>query len=311
VFVYVGFVAISAACVFGCSGSDEPDDFGFHGSGSAQATGGRAVAIGGSNANGGTSSNSGHGGSSSAGNSSSDGQHFSFFVTSLAKMQELSGSADGFGGDLRYGGAATGLDGADAICREIAESSLPGAGQKAWRAFLSTSSVDAIDRIGDGPWYDRFGRLVAANALALLNDRPQGGDAAIRNDLPNENGVPNHQDGAPGCSGSDINLSCPDNHDVLTGSGTDGRLYRPNRNSSTSTADVTCNDWTSAEPSGAPRCGHSWPREGSGVNWMSSISEAGCAPGINLQDTGSADRGVHTVGAGGGYGAIYCFALTP
>jgi hypothetical protein len=72
---------------------------------------------------------------------------------------------------------------------------------------------------------------------------------------------------------------------------------------------TTCNDWTSKEPSGKPWCGHSWPRQGSGVNWMASISEGGCAPGINLVEMGPAMT--TTVGSGGGYGGIYCFALKP
>src|SRR5690242_11683854 len=48
---------------------------------------------------------------------------FSFFVTSLAAMQALSGSQAGFGGDLRYGetGPGAGLRGADKICAAIAE----------------------------------------------------------------------------------------------------------------------------------------------------------------------------------------------
>jgi hypothetical protein len=60
-----------------------------------------------------------------------------------------------------------------------------------------------------------------------------------------------------------------------------------------------------------PWCGHSWPRQGSGENWMSALAEGGCAPGINLAESGGPQQGVYTVGTGGGYGAIYCFALTP
>lgn len=232
------------------------------------------------------------------------GVKFSFFVTSLGAMRRLSLSQDGFGGDLRYG-EPTGLAGADKICAEVAEMALPGAGAKPWRAFLSVTAggpnggpVHAIERVGDGPWYDRLGRLVAANKADLLHPRPRGADPAIVNDLPNEHGIPNHKDGAPGC----IDFWCPDNHDVLTGTNELGRLYSTN-------PDSTCNDWTSAEPRGRPWCGHSWPREMSGVNWMSSLAEGGCAPGVNLIERGGAR--MPTVGAGGGYGGIYCFALVP
>ena len=44
---------------------------------------------------------------------------------------------NGFGGDLRFG-KTNGLDGADEICRQIAETSMAGNG-KTWRAFLSVT----------------------------------------------------------------------------------------------------------------------------------------------------------------------------
>ncbi|WP_129354115.1 hypothetical protein [Sorangium cellulosum] len=264
-------------------------------------------------------------------------------MTSLVAMQELSGSQDGFGGDLRFGetGPGAGLRGADKICATIAEKSMPGAGAKGWRAFLSAvdggdgKQVDAIDRIGEGPWYDRLGRLVANNKEELLNDRPIAADPAIIDDLPNEDGVPNHQ---PDPSQPEV-----DNHDILTGTNDEGRLYSPT---------ATCKDWTSAEgdrdTEGRPRVGHSWPRSfgfpggttgtggpggttgtgfpggttGTGgpggvggdfnmANWMSSLDESGCAPGVHLVEMGPPQLDVPTVGSGGGYGGIYCFALTP
>jgi hypothetical protein len=241
--------------------------------------------------------------------------HFSFFVTSLAALQELSGSDDGFGGDLRYGetGAGAGLRGADKICAAIAERSMPGASAKVWRAFLSAAAgedgnqVNAIDRIGSGPWYDRLGRLLAPTLDDLRATRPLNGDAAIADDFPNEDGVPNHQ---PDPTQPEV-----DNHDMLTGTDTDGTLYAAN---------ATCLDWTSAEGNtsseGRPRVGHAWPRGGGGGgppgggdmnHWMSSLTESGCAPGVNLIETGGPDPSESTVGSGGGYGGFYCFALTP
>ena len=229
---------------------------------------------------------------------------FSFFVTSVRAMKRLSNNPMGFGGDLRYG-MPTGLEGADKICTEIAEFVMPGAGAKGWHAFLSTTAggpdggpVHAITRIGEGPWYDKMGRLVAMTKADLIAPRPKGADPAILNDLPNEDGIPNHTDGKPGCSGN----SCPDNHDTLTGTGTNGMLYKMDKAS-------TCNDWTNGERTGKPWCGHSWPRNGSGVNWMSALGEGGCAPGINLVEQGGPNA--PTVGSGGGYGGIYCFALKP
>lgn len=246
------------------------------------------------------SSGSDGGTSGSDGGTGGDLARFSFFVTSIEAMRELSGSQNGFGGDLRFG-EATGLEGADKICQTIAEMGLPGAGQKTWRAFLSTSKggtdggpIHAIDRIGEGPWYDRNGRLVAENKTGLLSaPRPQG-DTQIKNDLPNERGEPNHQG--------------VDNHDTLTGSNKQGQFSGGGMGS-------TCNDWASSVgATGRPYIGHSWPRSASnpsnGGHWISDHQAPGCAAGVNLNQSGGGGGG-STVGGSGGYGGIYCFALTP
>ena len=224
---------------------------------------------------------------SDGGGTADSGTRFSFFVTSLVAMRALSGSQNGFGGDLRFG-QATGLAGADEICRQTAERSLPGNG-KNWRAFLSTVSgaVNAIDRIGDGPWYDRNGLLVAMTKADLAMTRPTGADPFIINDLPNENGVPNHNPDGTGMV---------DHHDILTGSTPTGTLHA-------SGVTGTCQDWTSVG-AGAPVAGHSWPAS-SGMSWISSHTVPSCAAGV-LGGT----SGQH-VGSLGGYGGIYCFALTP
>jgi hypothetical protein len=238
---------------------------------------------------------------------------FSFFMTSLKGLQALSNSQNGFGGDLRFGktGQGAGLLGADSICQCLAEKSMPGSKVKIWRAFLSVSKdangqqVNAIDRIGTGPWYDRLGRLMSNTTGDLLNDRPNA-DVAIKNDLPNEDGVPNHQ--------PDPNQPAVDNHQFVTGSGTDGKLY-----SSTS----TCQDWTSVAATGSkPRCGLSWPRRAMGAeegtlmggmqSWISVWDLFGCEAGLDLTETsGRGTQGVYTIGNGGGYGGFYCFALNP
>ena len=247
--------------------------------------------------------------------SASPDERFSFFVTSLRAMRELSGSQNGFGGDLRFGetGEGAGLRGADKICATIAEDSMPGAGKKGWRAFLSATKggpnggpVHAIDRIGSGPWYDRLGRLVARTRADLVQARPAGADPAIINDLPNEDGVPNH---AP-------DGQLVDNHHVLTGSSPQGQLHR-------AVVRVTCADWTKSarDTADAPRVGLSWPRGRPGAragggnaaatHWLSAMDESGCAPGVSIVEAGGPVASNPTVGSGGGYGAIYCFALSP
>lgn len=341
----VSLVLAAAPAVIACGGSDpESTSNGTAGTtssaaGTTSSTGGSATNTGGSSSatagtsngtsgssssNGGTSAGTGNG-SGTAGSSASGGggtgtpstEKFSFFVTSLKVMRELSGSNDGFGGDLRYGetGDGAGLKGADKICTTIAEKSMPG-NNKTWKAFLSANKgetggvVNAIDRIGAGPWYDRTGRLIANNVTDILTERPTGADTAIVNDLPNEDGVPNHDPDGTG----DV-----DNHDVLTGTNDKGKVFSAD-------GAYTCNDWTSKESSGSPRVGHSWPRMGgpggggpgggagggSMNNWMSALNEAGCAPGAFIIEMGPPGaNGTKSVGDGGGYGGIYCFALTP
>lgn len=230
---------------------------------------------------------------------------FSFFVTSLAAMQRLSGSPDGFGGDLTFGeqGPGAGLRGADAICAAIAETSMPGSSAKQWRAFLSASMdengnpVNAIDRVGLGPWYDRLGRALAMTPEDLQHERPEGGDPAVADDLPNEDGVPNRQ---PDPTQPEL-----DNHDTLTGSDDQGMFV---------SGGMTCSDWTSSngQEGVRPRIGHSWPRNAdNGRQWISDHDAGGCAPGVNVNGGGGPQPGDYTVGAGGGYGGIYCFALEP
>jgi hypothetical protein len=274
------------------------------GSGAPATTGGAGAATAGSSGAAGASGASGAGG---GGGGPPSTEKFSFFVTSMASMLELAKVRDpneeeGFGGDLTYGevGPGAGLRGADKICAVIAEKSMPG-NNKRWRAFLSVTAgedgqpVNAIERIGQGPWYDRTGRVMAMNIDGLLDNRPDG---EVGNDLPNEFGVPNQQ--------PDPNQDPVDNHDTLTGSNQEGELNSTNMGE-------TCNDWTSkVGETGVPVVGHSWPRNGNeDQNWINEHDTGGCAPGVNIFGQGGPPPGVLTVGAGGGYGGIYCFALDP
>jgi len=80
------------------------------------------------------------------------GNSISFFVTSVGP---------GKGGNLG------GLLGADRQCQMLATAA--GAGSKTWHAYLSENgsaghpTVNARDRIGNGPWYNAKGMLVASN----------------------------------------------------------------------------------------------------------------------------------------------------
>src|SRR5829696_4023558 len=83
----------------------------------------------------------------------------SFFVTS---------ANPGKGADLG------GLAGADAHCAALAKAA--GAGNREWRAYLSTTGADgkpgvnAKDRIGSGPWFNAKGVQVAASVADLHSD---------------------------------------------------------------------------------------------------------------------------------------------
>ena len=270
-------------------------------SGSGMGTGGAVGVSGAGGMSGMTSGGAAGAGTAGTGGTVDPGKldKFSFFVTSMAAMFRLSKSDKGFGGDLRYG-TADGLTGADKICTEIAESSMPGSGAKQWHAFLSTTKVNAKDRIGAGPWYDRTGRLVAMNLAGLLKERPDA-DAAIKNDLPNENGIGNHR---PNPAAAE-----DDNHHTLTGSNAQGTLLSANN---------TCKDWTTTSTdntnagAGRPQTGYSWST-GNRVHWFNGQIEGGCGAGATGIGTvnGGSDPNNPIVGSGGGYGGIYCFAMMP
>ena len=87
--------------------------------------------------------------------------NMTFFVTS---------EGPGKGGDLG------GLAGADAHCQKLATA--VGAGNKTWRAYLSSNAaiatpVNARDRIGKGPWQNFKGEVVAQSVddLHSANNR--------------------------------------------------------------------------------------------------------------------------------------------
>jgi hypothetical protein len=285
--------AAGAAGLDGVGGTGGIQSAGGSGGSGASGGAGGTGATGGTGGSGATGGTGGSGATGGTGGSLDEMENFSFFVTSLEVMRELSGSLDGFGGDLG------GLEGADMICQQAADK--VGFGAKTWRAFLSATDdgtgnpVHARDRVGEGPWYDRNGRLIAQNLEGLLQTRPDG-DSQTKNDLPNEFG-----EGL---------MAMGDTHDVLTGTNLEGMLDSTNMLN-------TCNDWTSVDAvptgggfmsQGGLRLGHSWPA-GSGYSWTTVHTAESCKAGVNLTQNMQGDGS--SVGAGGGWGAIYCFALTP
>lgn len=183
------------------------------------------------------------------------GNPMSFFITS---------TNPGKGGDLG------GLAGADAHCQALATA--VGAGNKTWRAYLSTSTVNARDRIGTGPWVNAKGVQIAANL-----DELHGANKLTKETNITEKGTV--------VNGRGDN---PNMHDIMTGSTPDGRVV----------AGATCNDWTASSGSTAMLGHHDRngtnPDPVANVSWNSSHRGAGCSiPELNRT---------------GGAGFFYCFA---
>ncbi|QPC87297.1 hypothetical protein GA830_11520 [Mesorhizobium sp. NBSH29] len=182
----------------------------------------------------------------------------SFFITS---------SGPGKGGDLG------GLAGADAHCQTLAEA----AGvttPKIWRAYLSTSEIDAKDRIGTGPWFNAKGKKIADDVISLHSEK---------NGISKETGLDEKGEVVNGRGDE------PNRHDILTGTNADGAK----------SADQTCGDWTLGSEEGAAMVGHH-DRKGpdtlsTATSWNAAhASRGGCSPAA-LKSTG-------------GDGLFYCFA---
>jgi Protein of unknown function (DUF1554) len=185
---------------------------------------------------------------------SAQNNNMTFFVSS---------TGSGMGGNLG------GLAGADKLCQGLAAKA--GAGNRTWRAYLSTSMPDANarDRIGKGPWQNAKGVVIAANVDELHTDK-----ANINNDTALDE------------MGRQINpQGAPNRHDILTGSTPDGKATT-----------MTCQNWTSSAADSSAMLGHhdrlTFGKPGS--PWNSAHPSKGCSQ-ENLVATGGA-------------GLLYCFA---
>lgn len=199
----------------------------------------------------------------------SSGGPMSFFITSVGP---------GKGGDLG------GLEGADRHCQSLAAAA--GAGNRTWRAYLSTQGstladpkvVHARDRIGTGPWHNAKGVLIARNIEELHSASNNVNKTTALDE-----------------KGQMVNgrTEKPVKHDMLTGSRPDGTAFGGGF-----FPDMTCGNWTKSGAEGSAMTGHH-DRAGSidhpwAVSWNSSHPTLGCTmPGI-----------IKT----GGDGLFYCFA---
>jgi len=189
----------------------------------------------------------------------------SFFVTS---------AGPGKGGDLG------GLAGADQHCQTLAAAA--GAGSKTWRAYLSTQgagAVNARDRIGNGPWQNAKGTVIAKSVDDLHSDA---------NGLTKQTALTEKGEIVNGRGDT------PNTHDVLTGSGPDGRTIAGD-------ADRTCRNWTSST-AGAAMVGHS---DRTGLDDSAPAKSWNASHPSRGPDGGCSQADLKTTG---GAGLYYCFA---
>ena len=212
------------------------------------------------------------------------------------------------------GGNLGGLAGADAHCQALARA--VGAGNRTWRAYLSTQArpgqpaVNARDRIGRGPWYNFEGVMIARDLAHLHGDTIEL--ARLGNNLTKRTGLTEKGQIVPGLNDYQVprdsdweytkTTPYTNRHEMLTGSQLDGRAYPPG-------TDYTCNNWTSnSDPAPAqaqlgqeggpnrPNAQIGFPDRNGGGNgsWNSSHGTTGCSQ--------TALNRTH------GVGMFYCFA---
>ena len=185
-----------------------------------------------------------------------------FFITSVGVGQ---------GADLG------GLEGADAHCQTLAEAA---GSTRTWAAYLSAkaeggqAAVNARDRIGEGPWLNAKGVVIAANLDVLHYDNSNINYAMALNEKGytiNSGGMGNS----------------PNQHDILTGTNLDGTVV--------DSEDGTCSNWTSSGEGNA-MVGHHDRFRGTtpGSSWNSVHNSRGCSQ--------------EALQGSGGAGLFYCFA---
>ena len=193
-------------------------------------------------------------------------------ATSQARAQDTTMSffitSKGLGDGANLGGLA----GADAHCQLLADAA--GVAGRTWKAYLSTASENARDRIGSGPWHNAKGELIAGTVEELHSDA---------NKIGKQTGLTETGEIVKGRG------DAPNMHDILTGSTPEGTLAQGQ----------TCGDWTSNGEGGA-MVGHhdriGLRDDAASKSWNSSHPSRGC--------------GESDLPKSGGAGLFYCFAQT-
>jgi hypothetical protein len=196
-----------------------------------------------------------------------------------------------------------GLLAADARCQALAVG--VGLGNKTWHAYLSvehgpggdagTGPINARDRIGNGPWYNVRGGLVAATLTEL---HARHGDPTVFID---EHGLM--------INGQWTGSGTPNEHDILTGTNVDGTVAMGK----------TCSDWTSGATvpdggvpdGGAPDGGSYFVARIGHTDGFGTRCAAAPAPPNDVTSWNSAHDtfSCADIRSRGGVGHIYCFAV--
>lgn len=187
----------------------------------------------------------------------------SFFVTSVGS---------GKGADLG------GLDGADRHCQNLAEAA--GIRGKMWRAYLSTQGANAVnakDRIGQGPWQNAKGAVIAKDVADLHG---------ANNNLNKQTALT--EKGMPVKGRGDT----PNEHDMLTGSQADGTAFA-------GAEDRTCGNWTKSGADGTVMLGH---------HDRTGLDESPPAKSWNASHPSRGGCSQDALKSTGGAGLFYCFA---
>jgi hypothetical protein len=206
-----------------------------------------------------------------------------------------------------------GLEGADAHCQMLAEAA--GAGEKTWHAYLSTQpydgqpAINARDRIGEGPWYNANGVMIARDNAHLHGDTlelARLGNNVTKVSNVNEKGeiiygfrdFPDPRD-----TDWEYIQTTPytNRHEILTGSQPNGMAYLE------TDVDHTCHNWTS---NAEGTCGQNVCRNGIGPMaqvGMSDRNGGGNGSWNSAHPTGGCSQANLTRTHGQGF--FYCFAI--
>jgi hypothetical protein len=144
-------------------------------------------------------------------------------------------------------------------------------------AVVNGLPVHARDRIGNGPWYNSNGALIAASVADLHGDIQRD-----RNQINKANALNEKKEPVNGAGDT------PNTHDMLTGSDSHGRLALG------TPQNVTCNNWSS-NAAGSAILGHHDRTGGGSTSWNAAHGSRSCSQADLV--------------ATGGAGLFYCFAI--